>query len=35
MIRHLLCCQGLVVAYYDFALDVANLAHPQLSSIRE
>ena len=31
MIRHLLCCQGLAVAYYGFTLDVANLAHPRLS----
>ena len=31
MIRHLLYCQRLAVAYYGFALDAANLAHPRLS----
>ncbi len=31
MMRHLLCCQGLAVAYYGFALDVADMAHPRLS----
>jgi hypothetical protein len=25
MIRHLLCCQGLAVANYGFALDAADL----------
>jgi hypothetical protein len=33
MIRHLLCCQGLAVANYGFALDAADLTHPRLSLI--
>jgi len=31
MIRHLLCCQGLAVAYYGFTLDAVNLTYPRLS----
>ena len=29
-ILHLLCCQGLAVGYYGFALDAADLQHPRL-----
>jgi len=31
MMPHLLCYQGLAVDDYDFALDAADLGHPQLS----
>ena len=30
MIPHLLCCQGLAVVYYGFALDALDLGHPRL-----
>ena len=29
-ILRLLCCQGLAVGYYGFALDAADLQHPRL-----
>ena len=31
MTPHLLCCQGLAVVYYGFALDALDLGHPRLS----
>jgi hypothetical protein len=31
MLHHLLCSQGLAIAYYDFALEAADLVHSRLS----